>query len=128
MGKPSRTAQKRQRNHRGVKVLPQTWDGVPDIEIYLRDVWRCQMPECLCPAGRPIDPRLQGTESDWAPSIDHVVPLRDGGPDTAGNKRAAHRYCNNVDMNTRNKPIGPLSIASRLDPELLAQLLGKEQS
>jgi 5-methylcytosine-specific restriction endonuclease McrA len=71
------------------------YDGVTDEQIYRRDKWVCLMPECVCPDGRAIDPELAGTGDPWAPSIDHVVPLRDGGLDNARNKRAAHARCNN---------------------------------
>jgi HNH endonuclease len=121
-GKPSRTARKRRRNHRGEQVLPWTYDGVSDMSVYTRDKWACRMPVCVCPGGRSIDPRLQGEDSDWAPSIDHVVPLSQGGPDTGDNKRPAHRLCNEEDANSRNKAIGPLSIGSRVPAEVAAVL------
>jgi HNH endonuclease len=121
-GKSSRRARKRRKNHNNEKVFPHTYDGVTDEAVYTRDKWTCRMPVCKCPDGRAIDPRLQGEDADWAPSIDHVVPLRFGGPDTGDNKRAAHRYCNEADANSRNKAIGPLSIGSRLPPEAAAAL------
>ena len=65
-----------------------------DAEIYARDGWTCQMPDSLCPDGRAIDPALRFSQEPWQPSIDHIVPLRDGGRDCAGNKRAAHAHCN----------------------------------
>lgn len=34
------------------------YDGVTDEQIYDRDGWQCQLPECLCPDGRAIDPAL----------------------------------------------------------------------
>lgn len=71
------------------------YDGVPDERIYHRDKWVCMMPACLCPDGTAIDRTLLGTGDPWAPSIDHAVPLRDGGLDNARNKRAAHIRCNN---------------------------------
>lgn len=91
---------RRNRNRR--KARPggeSTYDGVSDSRIYERDFWACQMPECLCPHGRPISPasfqRKQGTVSDpWRASIDHIIPLADGGWDIAANKRAAHQLCN----------------------------------
>jgi hypothetical protein len=71
------------------------FDGVPDESIYDRDQWECRMPACLHPEGRAIDPALKGAGwHPWRPSIDHVVPLADGGPDTEPNKRAAHSKCN----------------------------------
>ena len=75
-----------------------TYDSVTDTEIYRRDNWTCRMTRCLCPAdkgGRAIDPELRGHGSQpWAPSVDHVIPLMQGGRDDAANKRAAHQLCN----------------------------------
>jgi hypothetical protein len=74
---------------------------VNDFRIYERDFWACQMPECLHPEGRAIDPATyvrrpsQGEPMDpWRASIDHIVPLAKGGWDIAANKRAAHALCN----------------------------------
>ena len=63
-------------------------------KVYRRDNWECQMPECLCPDGRAIDPGLRGSNDPWAPSIDHITELGLGGEDDLPNLRAAHRYCN----------------------------------
>src|ERR1700723_2328184 len=71
-----------------------TYDGVTDAEIYRRDNWTCRMPRCLCPDGRAIDPGLASCPVSWAPSVDHVIPLVQGGRDDAANKRAAHQLCN----------------------------------
>lgn len=68
-------------------------DRVPDKAIYERDGWVCQMPVCTCPSGRAIDPELASPHK-WSASIDHAIPLGEGGPDTADNKRAAHVRCN----------------------------------
>jgi 5-methylcytosine-specific restriction endonuclease McrA len=38
---------------------------------------------------------LLGVDDPWAPSIDHVVPLFEGGRDMESNMRAAHKLCNN---------------------------------
>jgi 5-methylcytosine-specific restriction endonuclease McrA len=59
-----------------------------------RDGWQCQMPACLCPSGRAIDPALRGTNDPWAPSVDHIVERRQGGAWAAENVRAAHAKCN----------------------------------
>lgn len=62
--------------------------------VYDRDGWRCQMPKCLCPDGRAIDPQLRGIKVPWAPSVDHIEPKALGGPNSRENMRAAHRLCN----------------------------------
>jgi 5-methylcytosine-specific restriction endonuclease McrA len=70
-------------------------DRGADTALYERDHWWCQMPVCYCPDGREIDPALRDCNDPWAPSLDHVVPRRMGGPDLPRNLRAAHRLCNN---------------------------------
>ena len=64
------------------------------LAIYERDGWTCQL--CLEPVDRDLmtlDPL-----SDWAPSLDHVVPqawqlIPDHSPSAL---RLAHRWCNSV--------------------------------
>jgi hypothetical protein len=68
----------------------QTWDGITDAEIWDRDGWRCQIPGC---ASRQISRKLKYPAARSA-SVDHIVPLSQGGDDTARNKRAAHLGCN----------------------------------
>jgi 5-methylcytosine-specific restriction endonuclease McrA len=73
------------------------------------------MPECLCPDGRAIDPDLRGSTDMWAPSIDHIIPLAQGGRDSDGNTRAAHRRCNEAAAGIGaavvrpDRPAGPLT-------------------
>lgn len=59
--------------------------------IYERDGWVCQL--CLDPVDPDSDP-----QSDWHPSLDHVVPQSHTLiPDhSAANLRTAHRWCNAV--------------------------------
>jgi 5-methylcytosine-specific restriction endonuclease McrA len=68
-------------------------------DVYRRDQWKCQMPECLCPDGLDLNPDLRYTHDEWAPSVDHVVLLSQGGKDHKDNMRAAHRRCNQQDAN-----------------------------
>jgi 5-methylcytosine-specific restriction endonuclease McrA len=68
----------------------QGWDGISDAEILERDGWRCQIPGCK---RRPIRKDLKYPQPR-SKSIDHIVPLSQGGGDTAANKRAAHLGCN----------------------------------
>jgi 5-methylcytosine-specific restriction endonuclease McrA len=70
----------------------QTWDGVTDAEIFERDRWRCG----IC--GKRIG-RSYVYPDGRSKSIDHVVPLSEGGEDTASNKRAAHLLCNTMRCN-----------------------------
>jgi 5-methylcytosine-specific restriction endonuclease McrA len=55
--------------------------------IFERDGWSCW----LC--GRGLDPDAP-INQPAAPTVDHVVPLAAGGPDTPANLRAACRSCN----------------------------------
>jgi 5-methylcytosine-specific restriction endonuclease McrA len=59
---------------------------VTDEEILERDRWRCFCGKRIGKSFKYPHPRSR--------SIDHVVPLSEGGDDTAANKRAAHLGCN----------------------------------
>jgi hypothetical protein len=52
------------------------------------------MPECIADT-RAIDPALVGKDEPWAPTVDHIRPLGEGGRDIESNMRAAHKACNN---------------------------------
>jgi len=65
----------------------ETWDGVTDAQIMDRDRWRCG----IC--GKRIGKTFRYPHPR-SKSIDHIVPISEGGDDTAANKRAAHLCCN----------------------------------
>ena len=72
-----------------------------------RDGWTCRMPVCLHPeadGGRAIDPVLDGTQSRWAPTVDHIRQRSDGGTNAGVNLRAAHAWCNQEAGRTRLRP------------------------
>ena len=58
-------------------------------EVFERDGWTCQL--CNGPVDRDADP-----QSDWFPSLDHIVPQSKGGGHDADNLRTAHRWCNSI--------------------------------
>jgi hypothetical protein len=58
-------------------------------EIFGRDRWRCQI--CL----KRINQRLQYPHPMSA-SLDHVIPLSQGGPHSRANVRASHLRCNTL--------------------------------
>ena len=60
---------------------------VSPLAIYKRDGWQCWL--CL----DPIDPHAD-PQGDHGPSLDHVIPLANGGTHEPANVRAAHRGCN----------------------------------
>ncbi len=66
-----------------------------DMNIFERDGWRCH----LC--GQPIDPNTPRNDRRGA-SIDHLVPISKGGPDTPENVAAAHLICN---QRRNNQPL-----------------------
>jgi 5-methylcytosine-specific restriction endonuclease McrA len=55
--------------------------------IFERDGWTCQ----IC--GEPIDPSLPPM-ARRGPSLDHIIPISEGGADRAENVRASHLVCN----------------------------------
>lgn len=55
--------------------------------IYERDGWTCQI--CLEAIDLEADPC-----TDWAPSLDHIVPQSQGGSHESSNLRTAHFWCN----------------------------------
>ena len=91
----SRNSVRAAHRRRRVKGDSPEYDGVTDEQVYERDEWQCRMPACLHPESRQLYPAL-ALDDPWRASIDHVIPLRDGGADTADNKRAAHQHCNGV--------------------------------
>jgi HNH endonuclease len=94
-----------------------------DSLIYHRAGWQCQMPECICPDGRRIDRSFRGTSEPWAPTIDHIIPLSEGGQDVLVNKRAAHRQCNEDGMLPSTiKPVVPGPALSNRLGELYPEL------
>lgn len=57
--------------------------------VYERDGWTCQL--CFEPIDRAAD-----SNSNWAASVDHIVPRSHGGGHSIDNLRTAHRWCNCV--------------------------------
>lgn len=56
-------------------------------EIAERDGWRCH----IC--SKSVNKKLPGTDPN-GPTIDHLVPISDGGADVPENVALAHRACN----------------------------------
>lgn len=67
-----------------------------------RAMIRRNEPPChLC--GQPIDYTLPYLDP-FEFTVDHVIPLAKGGPDTIENKAAAHRQCNRDKSDGTQKP------------------------
>lgn len=64
-------------------------DYLDRVAIYRRDDWTCQ----IC--GEVTEPDAEPTSS-WYPSLDHIIPRSQGGPDDWQNLRTAHNWCNSV--------------------------------
>lgn len=71
-------------NHKGLSTIPRL-----RLAVFAADEYRCQ----LC--GGMTRPDL-GPQSMLAPTIDHIVPVSDAGPDVFENFQTAHRYCNTL--------------------------------
>lgn len=61
-----------------------------------RAIRRTKPPCGICE--QPIDYTLPHTDP-LSFTVDHIVPLDRGGPDTLDNKQAAHRICNRAKSN-----------------------------
>jgi len=59
------------------------------LSIYMRDGYTCH----IC--GEQTDPTARH-DTDWYPSLDHIVPRSHGGTDEDSNLKTAHRWCNIV--------------------------------
>jgi len=59
-------------------------------DIFERDKWRCRLCRCKTPRD------LQGTMEPNAPVLDHVIPLKLGGPHTKANTQCLCRHCNSA--------------------------------
>lgn len=58
--------------------------------------WKEQQGRC-CLCGDLMQPyKRQHTPNPDAATVEHVIPKRENGPDTAGNVRLAHAICNNA--------------------------------
>ncbi len=57
--------------------------------VYERDAWTCQLcKESVDRKARPPDP--------WSPTLDHIIPLAQGGKHSYANVQLAHFWCNSV--------------------------------
>lgn len=76
----------RQNRRRSRLVVGAVQRSFSELAVYERDNWTCH----LC--GEPIDPAA--TDHRWRGTLDHLVPVSEGGDDVAWNVRPAHQTCN----------------------------------
>ena len=84
--KANSTIQKLKRERRLKSVVVERFTSE---EIFERDGHRCQLCLRKLEMGKTVPHPL-------APTIDHIVPLADGGPHTRANVQAAHFKCNSL--------------------------------
>ena len=87
-----RAVRREHKHRRRARELSAFIAPVDRYAIYRRDGWECWL--CLGPCDRDADP-----QSDRAPSLDHIIPLANGGTHEPGNVRTAHRLCNALRSN-----------------------------
>lgn len=63
-------------------------ESIDPFDIFKRDRWCCQ----LCGSKTPR--RLRGTCNNYAPELDHIIPLALGGTHTKSNVQCLCRRCN----------------------------------
>lgn len=74
---------------RRVQLASARCDVVSSSYVYERDGWTCQ----LC--GLPVDPTARHPDPESA-SLDHVVPIAEGGDHSYANTQLAHLRCNTL--------------------------------
>lgn len=73
---------------RKAKKLHNGYESYERIHVFVRDCWTCQI--CF----ELVDDTLQYPDP-YSKSIDHIIPVVRGGPDTFDNVQLAHLVCNN---------------------------------
>ncbi len=85
---PERYARKQAADIRRRHQLKSTQvEPIISKDIFERDNWICH----LC--GNPVDPTLEWPDP-MSPSLDHIVPLANGGSHTEDNVACSHLRCN----------------------------------
>ena len=90
--------------------------------VFRRDGWLCW----LCGYQTKKSDKIYGSGLEMvmseplAPTLDHVIPVEDNGPDTVDNLRCAHRYCNTArgTLTPREAWSRLHDWAARIDPKL----------
>lgn len=87
---PARKANKVADKARRRMAEQQSVDLISPIAVFKRDGWRCY----ICGVTTPR--QLRGSNDPYAPELEHVVSLTDGGTHTWANVACACRRCNSA--------------------------------
>jgi 5-methylcytosine-specific restriction endonuclease McrA len=79
---------KRSDRRKAIKYGCVAYEWVRPEEIFERDKWKCR----LC--GKRTPKELRGTLDENAPVMDHIIPLKLGGPHNRKNLQCLCRSCN----------------------------------
>lgn len=69
------------------RAIMEKGDDIRHLDIFVRDEWKCGICEQL------IDKYLRG-DAWMRATLDHIIPLSDGGLHVFENVQAAHWLCN----------------------------------
>jgi HNH endonuclease len=68
-----------------------------DEKLLVVAYWWEQQKGLCCICGKEMEPyKRQSSHHPRAATVEHLIPKRDGGPNTAGNVRLAHALCNHT--------------------------------
>jgi hypothetical protein len=68
-----------------------------DEKLLVVAYWWEQQKKLCCLCGEEMEPyKRQTSHNPRAATVEHLIPRRDGGPNTAGNVRLAHAECNHI--------------------------------
>ena len=79
-------------HHRRARIKTARTGTVIRSQVFERDNYTCQ----LC--HHPVDTDAHWN-TDWYPSLDHILPLASGGVPSMENLQTAHRICNSIKGN-----------------------------
>ena len=84
---------KRQRSR---QIIRQAHGTVSYEKIFVRDKGICQ----IC--GMPVHP-VKNIDKNWDGTVDHIIPLSEGGMHSMSNCQLAHRICNSLKCKERGE-------------------------